>query len=354
MKILITGGSGFVASHLVKHCLEKGDEIITSVRWNEDLSRMKPYKDKVKIEYIELTDLSSLIRCIDKHRPDVISHLAAQSWVPYSFDNPIYTMKTNIESTLNVLEAVRIIQDIEDRHVETDYKYNPLIHICSSSEFYGKVDRKDLPITENHKANPGNPYGVSKVAGDFLAQLYKEYYDMRIVITRMFTHCGEGRTMMSAENFYAKSIAELENYPGKYRPYGRELIEQGMSDIDEITKLVNFIGKDKSRFTLIHTQLTHELDHVNLRAINMLKKKFGMSVAYGNHCTNTNVLYLSQVFEPSDIIFYIKGAQKEHLDELHAITLDELPQIVRNLKELPRTLGDEVKINMPNKVEKKI
>lgn len=198
MKILITGGAGFVASHLVDYCLEQGDEVVITVRWNEDLSRMQHYKHKVTIEYVELTDLSSVQRVINKHRPDVISHLAAQSWVPYSFDNPIYTLKTNIESTLNILEAVRLIE------------YKPLIHICSSSEFYGKVEREDLPITEDHKANPGNPYGVSKVAGDFLAQLYKEYYDMNILITRMFTHCGRRRTMMSAENFYAKSIAELE------------------------------------------------------------------------------------------------------------------------------------------------
>ena len=116
---------------------------------------------------------------------------------------PIYTMKNNIESALNILEAIRIIK-------EFDKDYNPLIHICSSSEFYGKVDRKDLPITEEHKANPGNVYGVSKTAGDFLAQIYAQYYDLRILITRMFTHTSERRTMLSAEHFYAKVIAEIE------------------------------------------------------------------------------------------------------------------------------------------------
>ena len=223
MKILITGGAGFVASYLAKYCLKNGDEVITSVRWNEDLSRLESFKDKVKIEYVELTDLSSVIRCINKHRPDVISHLAAQSWVPYSFDNPIFTMKNNIESTQNVMEAVRIIQMIDGKNLNAgtdvlkyelnlnnDSKYNPYIHICSSSEFYGKVERKDLPITEDHPANPGNPYGVSKAGGDFLSQLYKEYYDMNIVITRMFTHTGVGRTMMSAENYYAKEVARCE------------------------------------------------------------------------------------------------------------------------------------------------
>lgn len=231
MKILITGASGFVASHLIDCCLEKGDEIIGTIRWNEDLSRMEHYKDKIKIEYVELNDLSSLIRCINKHRPDVISHLAAQSWVPYSFENPIYTIETNTIGTLNLLEAVRIIQEIDETKrtefasmnkfkVVSDMYFDPLIHICSSSEYYGKVERKDLPITENHPANPGNPYGVGKVGADLISQLYGKYYDMNILITRMFTHCGIRRSMMSAENFYAKSIAECEKEQGIIAPGG--------------------------------------------------------------------------------------------------------------------------------------
>lgn len=216
MKILITGGAGFVASYLAKECLEKGDEVVVTVRWNEDLSRLPK---GVKTEYVELTDLSAVIRVINKHRPDVISHLAAQSWVPYSMDNPIYTMNNNTESTLNIMEAVRtieLIREEEFKELATDnqivipQKYNPLIHICSSSEYYGKVDRKDLPITENHKANPGNVYGISKVAGDFLAQIYSKYYDLDILITRMFTHTGPTRSMMSAENYYAREIVRCE------------------------------------------------------------------------------------------------------------------------------------------------
>ena len=217
MKIMITGGSGFVASHLVDLCLKRGDEVVVTVRWNEDLTRLQAYKDRVKVEYVELNDLSSIIRAINKHRPDVISHLAAQSWVPYSFDNPIYTMQTNAIGSLNILEAVRLLQEVDD----TDYDgqrydgkkfFNPLIHMCSSSEFYGKVPKEEQPITENHPASPMNPYGVGKVSADLMAQLYEKYYDLNILITRMFTHTSGRRTMMSAEHFYAKRIAELEKY----------------------------------------------------------------------------------------------------------------------------------------------
>lgn len=206
VKYLITGASGFVASHLIDLLLKEGHEVVGTIRWNEDLSRLNK---NIKTEYVELTDLSSMIRCINKHRPNVISHLAAQSWVPYSFDNPIFTIESNTIGTLNVLEAVRCIQDIEERDNWFD-KYNPLIHICSSSEFYGKVEKSKQPITENHPASPMNPYGVGKVGADLMAQLYEKYYDMRILITRMFTHTGPRRTMMSAECFYAKWTAEAE------------------------------------------------------------------------------------------------------------------------------------------------
>ena len=226
MKILIIGAGGFVASHLVDYSLSQGDKVIGTIRWNEDLTRLN--KD-IKVEYVELTDLSSLIRAINKHRPDVISHLGAQSWVPYSFQNPIQTMQTNAIGTLNVLEAVRIIQDVQHKAYnlklegtgafELNKKYNPLIHICSSSEFYGNVPKEEQPITINHPANPMNLYGVSKVAGDFMAQIYEKYYDMRILITRMFTHTGPGRSMMSAECYYAKAIAELEKSLDIYGAY---------------------------------------------------------------------------------------------------------------------------------------
>ncbi len=223
MKLMITGASGFVASYLVDYALEQEDEVIGTIRWNEDLSRLNK---NIKTENVELTDLSSLIRAINKHRPDVISHLAAQSWVPYSFDNPIYTIQVNTIGTLNILEAVRIIQDMDKERLEELNKckegramirygyakipFNPLIHICSSSEFYGKVERSKQPITENHPASPMNPYGIGKVGADFFGQLYEKYYDMNILITRMFTHTAGRRTMMSAENYYAKYIAEIE------------------------------------------------------------------------------------------------------------------------------------------------
>ena len=123
-------------------------------------------------------------------------------------------------------------------------------------------------------------------------------------------------------------------------------VSTSMSDVNEINRFTKFAKKSK-QFTLIHTQLDNNIDVVNLRAISMLKKKFGMNVAYGNHCENLNVLYLALCFEPSDLLFYVKGnRKKKHADELHAYELNNISDLIVNLRELSRSLGKEIKIKM--------
>ena len=204
MKFLITGVGGFVASHFVDLLLENKEEVIGSYRWNEELSRTKHFEDKIKMVPADLLDLSSLIRLIADNKPDVISHLAAQSFVSDSYTNPIITIETNTIGTVNLFEAIRIVKDYIDKN------YNPIIHIVSSSEVYGKVNQDEIPITEKQPFRPGNQYAIGKIGEDVTAQFYRDYYNMKVIITRMFTHCGLRRSMMSAENNFAKQIALIE------------------------------------------------------------------------------------------------------------------------------------------------
>src|SRR3989344_2869894 len=124
---LITGIGGFVASHLADLLVEKGEEVIGTYRWTEDLTRVKHLQNKIKMVPADLLDLSSLIRVIADHKPDYIFHLAAQSYVPDSFTNPIITVETNTIGTVNLLEAIRLTKDYIDKN------YDPIIHVCSSS-----------------------------------------------------------------------------------------------------------------------------------------------------------------------------------------------------------------------------
>jgi len=208
-KNLITGIGGFVASHLADNLLEKGEEVFGTYRWAEDTSKIEHIKDKIKLIPCDLLDLSACIRAIRESKPDYIFHLAAQSYVSDSYANPIVTVQANTIGTLNLLEAIRIVK-------EESPSYDPVIHICSTSEVYGLVKEEDLPIKESQPLNPGNPYAVGKLGGDMAALVYWTNFKIKTIRTRAFTHTGPRRTMMSAECNFARQIALIEK--GKQEP----------------------------------------------------------------------------------------------------------------------------------------
>ncbi|MEX1053810.1 MAG: N-acetylneuraminate synthase family protein [Nitrosopumilaceae archaeon] len=132
----------------------------------------------------------------------------------------------------------------------------------------------------------------------------------------------------------------------------KTFVSTGLSDIREIRRFVRLVKSHKKRFTLVHTQLDNDLDLVNLKAIPMLKEKFGMPVAYGNHAGNPNVLYVALAYEPTDLLFYVKGTKVErHVDEPHAVALGELDRIINDLRELPRSIGERIKIKMNPRIK---
>jgi len=127
----------------------------------------------------------------------------------------------------------------------------------------------------------------------------------------------------------------------------RTFVSTGMSDLNEIKKFVNIIKNEAKSFTLIHTQLDNNIEKVNLKAILLLKEKFKMNVGYGNHASNIFTIYVSIAYEPSDLLFYVKGNKfKKHIDELHAIQLEDLENFIVNLRDLEQSLGNKTKIKM--------
>ena len=199
MKILITGITGMVGSHLAEYIVEnKLGDVSGLVRWRSPLENIKSIKKKIKLVHGDLNDLNSLIRVLKIVKPDKIFHLAAQSYVQDSFFITSETLKTNVIGTTNLLDAVRI------------NKLDPLIHICSSSEVYGQVLESEIPIKENNALRPASPYAVSKVGEDFIALQYFLSYGLKTIRTRMFTHTGPRRGDVFAESAFAKQIAEIE------------------------------------------------------------------------------------------------------------------------------------------------
>jgi len=203
-KIFITGITGFVGSHMADYVLADYPKIkiLGLTRWRSPMDNIRHIQDKVTLEYGDLTDLPSLKDILSRQKPDIIFHLAAQSYVPYSFTAPVATLTANVIGTCNLLEAVK--------DIKSSTSYDPVIHICSSSEVYGQVKKDEVPIKENNPFRPASPYAVSKVGEDMLAFQYWLSWKIKTIRTRMFTHTGPRRGEVFATSTFAKQIAAIE------------------------------------------------------------------------------------------------------------------------------------------------
>jgi GDPmannose 4,6-dehydratase/GDP-4-dehydro-6-deoxy-D-mannose reductase len=200
MKVLITGITGMVGSHLAEYILDNHPsvEVHGLIRWRSPLDNIQDILPQITLHLAELRDLNSLVPLLRNVKPDWIFHLAAQSYVTSSFDAPADTIHTNVIGTVNLLDAVRITE------------IDPKIHVCSSSEVYGQVREDEIPIRETNPFRPASPYAVSKVGEDMIGLQYFLSYGIKTVRTRMFTHTGPRRGDHFAESAFAKQIAEIE------------------------------------------------------------------------------------------------------------------------------------------------
>tara|TARA_B110000438_G_scaffold30317_1_gene29519 strand:+ start:788 stop:1771 length:984 start_codon:yes stop_codon:yes gene_type:complete len=198
-RILITGITGFVGSHLADLALEKNCEVFGLKRWN--LSRMRNVKHLIdKINWIDcdITDPVSVKKAIEKANPDKIFHLAAESFVSPSWDHPTHYMDVNYKGTVNILESIR------------ELKINPRILIPGSGEEYGEIPENELPITEKTTLIPVNPYAVTKIAQDLISHVYHITYGLNVIRVRAFNHEGPRRDNVFGIPWFAYQIAKIE------------------------------------------------------------------------------------------------------------------------------------------------
>ena len=195
-----------VGSHLADHLLENTNwEVYGMCRWRspldnvEHLVRRANAKDRIFLRYGDLTDSTSLQTVVEEVKPDFVFHLAAQSYPTTSFQAPIQTLDVNILGTARLLEAIRAVKTV-----------SPVIHVCASSEVFGRVPREKLPINEECSFHPASPYAISKTGTDLIGRFYAEAYGMKVMTTRMFTHTGPRRGDVFAESSFAKQIAMIE------------------------------------------------------------------------------------------------------------------------------------------------
>ena len=199
MRVLITGITGFVGSHMAELALAQGAEVFGACRWRSNTENIDHFRDQIRMIEADLRDMSSVQKMLAQSRPDYIIHLAGQSYVFASWNAPAETMTTNAVGQINLLEAIR--------HQGTEF---PRVLIACSSEEYGLVEEKDLPLTEEAPLRPLSPYAVSKVAQDFLGLQYYRNYGVPCYRVRAFNHEGPRRGESFVTSTFARQIAAIE------------------------------------------------------------------------------------------------------------------------------------------------
>ena len=250
-RILITGVSGFAGSHLARHLLNEGSNVLGMLRRRAD--GRPPHNlmclgihNELELLEADICDISSLAFALDRARPEIIFHLAAQSFVPRSFSHPRETTATNCLGTVNLLEAVRA-KDLA-----------PTIVFAGSSEEYGLVlvsehqhqeavtrygtvfpepeGLPEVPITETNPLRPMSSYAVSKVFGDYIMRNYHHSYGMNTIVSRAFNHEGPGRGKMFVTSVIASQVMQLKRGEIGHITIGNVNAFRDWSHVDDVVK----------------------------------------------------------------------------------------------------------------------
>ena len=195
MKALITGADGFIGSHLADLLVNKNMEIYGIIHSNR--KNIEHLKNRITVIECDITDKERVEETINNIKPDYVFHLAAQSFVIPSWQDPEGTVNVNILGTLYLLDAIR------------KARINPIIEVACSSAEYGLTYEDEIPINEKKEFRPSSPYAVSKIGTDMLSYLYFQAYKMKILRIRFFNIIGS-RKIFDACSDFAKGIVEVE------------------------------------------------------------------------------------------------------------------------------------------------
>lgn len=294
-KVLITGITGFVGSHLADYLLDHFPkiEVLGLTRWRSPKDNIKHILNKITLCSGDLLDMSSLETILTKYRPEFIFHLAAQSYVDFSFRSPISTLEANIIGTCNLLEEVK--------KLKLSSNYDPIIHICSSSEVYGQVKKNEIPINENNPFRPASPYAVSKVGEDMLGFQYWLSWKIKTIRTRMFTHTGPRRGEVFVASNFAKQIAAIE--AGLNPP----IIKVG--NLESVRTFLDVRDVVRAYWLLVNKCTPGEVYNIGGRETMTIRKMLNKLLAFSTR-KDIKVKVDSERLRPSDVTLQIPNTNK--------------------------------------------
>ena len=289
-RVLITGITGFVGSHLAEYCLAQGAEVFGTYRWRSPLDNISEIVDKITLIECDLLDEKSTFAAIETAKPDYIFHLAAQSYVPFSYTGPTITIQTNMIGTLNILESVR------------RYEGDPIVHVCSSSEVYGQVEADEVPISEKNPLRPLSPYAVSKVGADLMAFQYFSAHAVKTVRTRAFTHSGPKRGRVFAASAFAKQIAEIE--VGKQEPVLR------VGNLDSVRTWMDVRDVCRAYWLCVEKGTPGEVYNIGGNDTRTIREVLDYLLSISTVADKVKVEIAANLLRPSDVTLQIPDVAK--------------------------------------------
>lgn len=219
MKVVIVGASGFVGGYLARELEAAGHSTV-----------------KVDLPEVNLLDAKQVEALVESAKPDAVVNLAAISSVGASWKCPADTISVNVNGTINLLEAIR--------------KHAPQAKtlLIGSAEEYA-VPEGNAPLKETDPLEASNPYGISKIAQENFAQLYRKKYGMKIVCTRSFNHTGVGQTTTFALPSFVKQVAEIHKSgkPGKIF-VGNLSAFRDFSDVEDVVHVYRMLLENENEY----------------------------------------------------------------------------------------------------------
>ena len=247
-RAIITGVTGQDGSYLAELLLEKGYDVVGVVRRSSspNLWRIEHLLDRISLRPADLLDQLSLLRLIQDVKPHEIYNLAAMSFVPASWDQPLLTGDYNSMGVTRLLEAIR--------HVDTSIK----LYQASSSEMYGRV--REVPQTELTPFYPRSPYGVSKVFGHYITVNYRESYNMFAVSGILFNHESPRRGLEFVTRKVTDGVARIKLGMSDHLPLGNldACRDWGFAG-DYVRAMWMMLQQDRADDYVIATGVTHSV-----------------------------------------------------------------------------------------------
>lgn len=225
---LITGCGGFIGSHLAEFLLTEAKAVFGMV--HRDSSRIEHLKGKLAILSCDLLDQDRVMEIVTEVQPDCIFHLAAQSIISSSWQNPESTLMVNILGTLYLLEAVR------------KAGRDPVVVVTGSSSQYGLNNEDGTLIKENKEFYPSSPYGASKIAEEALAYAYFRSYQTKTILVRPFYVTGPRKDADACSDF-ARGIVRIERGQQKALMVGNLEAIRDVVDVRDAVKALTLLAE---------------------------------------------------------------------------------------------------------------